>query len=111
MSKDPLLYIEDIVESILAIQGYVQGVELEAFLANAEKQDAVLRRLAIIGEAVKKLPNEFRAAHPKVPWRDIAASRDVLIHDYDRVNLHLLWDIIHNDLPPLLSQLRPLLNE
>jgi len=111
MKKDPLLLIDDILESILAIQAYLEGVDREAFLANLEKQDAVLRRLAIIGEAVKKLPAEFRQQHPDIPWKYMAGTRDVLIHDYDGVNLQIIWDIVQDELPPLAEKLRPMLEE
>jgi uncharacterized protein with HEPN domain len=110
MKKDPLLLIEDIYESVLAIQEYLDGVDWETFLASREKQDAVLHRLAIMGEAVKKLPAEFREQHPHIPWKDIAGTRDVLIHDYDGVNLQIIWNIVRNDLPPLADKLRPLLD-
>ncbi|MBI4797866.1 MAG: DUF86 domain-containing protein [Desulfarculus sp.] len=111
MKKDPLLLIEDIYDSILAIQEYLDGVDKEAFLASREKQDAVLHRLAIMGEAVKKLPAEFRERHPHIPWKYMAGTRDVLIHDYDGVSLHMIWDIVKEDLPPLADKLRPLLEE
>lgn len=111
MKKDPLLRVEDIYESILAIQEYLEGVDKEAFLASREKQDAVLHRLAIMGEAVKKLPAEFRAQHPDIPWKDIAGTRDVLIHDYDGISLQIIWNLVKNDLPPLAEKLRPLLEE
>ena len=110
MKKDPLLRVEDIYESILAIQEYLEGMDKEAFLANREKQDAVLRRLAVIGEAVKKLAAEFREQHPHIPWKDIAGTRDVVVHDYDGVNLHIIWNIVRNELPPLAEKLRPLLD-
>ncbi len=111
MKKDPLLLIDDILESILAIQAYLDGIDREAFLANPEKQDAILRRLAIIGEAVKKLPAEFRQQHPDIPWKYMAGTRDVLIHDYDGVNLQIIWDIVEEELPPLADKLRLLIME
>jgi uncharacterized protein with HEPN domain len=109
MKKDPLLRVDDIHESILAIQEYLEGVDKETFLADRQKQDAVLHRLAIMGEAVKKLPAEFRGQYPHIPWKYIAGTRDVLIHDYDGVSLHMIWDIVKEDLPPLAEKLRPLL--
>lgn len=70
----------------------------------------MLRRLEIIGEAVKGLPSDFRAAHPDVPWREIAGARDVLIHEYFRVDLRMTWDMIHLDLPLLQAQVTRMLD-
>jgi len=75
MSKrKPDVYLLDILESIEYIQRFLNGVSEEKFYENVEKQDAVLRRLEIIGEAVKHLPEEIRENHPDVPWRQIADS-------------------------------------
>jgi uncharacterized protein with HEPN domain len=71
----------------------------------------VIRRLEIIGEAVKGIPDDLRAEHPKVPWRDIAGARDVLIHEYFRVDLEMAWDMVHQDLPPLEAEVRRMLGQ
>jgi uncharacterized protein with HEPN domain len=75
MSKrKPDVYLQDILESIEHIQKFLDGVSEDEFYENVEKQDAVLRRLEIIGEAVKHLPEEIRENHPDIPWRQIADS-------------------------------------
>jgi len=71
----------------------------------------VLRRLEIIGEAVKGIPSELRTGHPDVPWREIAGARDVLIHEYFRVDLRMTWDMVHQDLPLLEAQVTLMLGE
>lgn len=80
----------------------------EHFFEDQEKQDAVLRRLELLGEAAKRVPLDARALEPKIPWKQIAGLRDVLIHDYDRVDLELVWNVIINDLPALKSHLHSL---
>lgn len=85
-SPDPRLYLTHILESIDLIESYVAGVNLVAFSEDHEKQDAVVRRLEIMGEAVKNLTPELRAEHPEVPWARIAGMRDKVIHDYMRVD-------------------------
>jgi uncharacterized protein with HEPN domain len=87
MTRDMRLYIQDILESIEAIEEYVQSTTEEQFYRNRQVQDAVLRRLEIIGEAVKNLDEDFRNRYPEIPWKKVAGLRDVLIHEYFGVSL------------------------
>ena len=93
------------------LRQYTAGMDFDAFRTNVEKQDSVVRRLEIIGEAVKGIPSEVRAAYPDVPWRDIAGARDVLVHEYFRVDLAMAWNMVQTDLPALEIQVRRLLDE
>jgi len=76
---------------------------------NEEKQSAILYQAIIVGEATKRLSSNFRNTHPNVPWKDIAGMRDILAHQYDRLNLDTLWDVIQNDIPELIELITPLL--
>lgn len=82
------------MESIEKIEEYTSNVDEEEFYENSFVQDAVLRRLEIIGEAVKNVPEDFRTKYPDIPWRQIAGMRDVLIHAYFGVNLRRVWKVI-----------------
>jgi uncharacterized protein with HEPN domain len=73
---------------------FTQGMDRTAFFADVKTQAAVIHHLLIMGEAVKRLSPEFRAAHPSIPWADIAGMRDWLIHGYDRVNLSRVWTTV-----------------
>ncbi|MEP0547012.1 MAG: DUF86 domain-containing protein [Rhodothermales bacterium] len=70
---------------------------------------AVLHQLLVLGEAVKRLPDSFRAGHPAIPWRQMSGLRDVLIHAYDAVDEEEVWRVLQHDLPTVLAQLEPLL--
>lgn len=65
--------------------------------------------MIVVGEATKRLSTDFRNAHSHIPWKDIAGMRDILAHQYDRVNLDTLWDVIQNDIPELIELIAPLL--
>ncbi len=92
--KSPSVWLADIVKSIGLIEEYTAGISQEDFFSSPEKQDAVFRRLEIIGEAVQKLPDEFRAKHPDVPWHKAAGMRNVLIHEYFDVDEDIAWDTL-----------------
>lgn len=102
MSRDNA-YLRDILDSAKLIRSYVEGISLADFQADIVKQDAVMRRLEIIGEATKRLIPETRAMFPDIPWQQAAGMRDVLIHDYDDVNIDTIWDTVQNDLPKLIA--------
>lgn len=101
MKKDPKVFIGHILESIHLIEKYIDGISKEDFIKSINIQDAVIRRLEIIGEAVKNLPPKFREEYPDIQWRQIAGMRDVLIHGYFGVDLDLTWKVVKSDLPEL----------
>lgn len=105
MKKEILVYVEDVLESIAKIEEYTKGSLEEEFYDNTELQDAVLRRLEVIGEAVKNIPQEFRDKYPAIPWKKIAGMRDVLIHEYAGVIMERVWNVITGDLPELKSRM------
>lgn len=106
MNRDPLIFLDDIHDSIDAIKKYVKGMQKSEFMKADVIQDAVIRRLEIIGEAANRLPDSIKSKHPNVPWDQIIGMRNFLIHDYGRVNLELVWDTIQLDLPDLSAKLK-----
>ena len=105
MTKDSRIYLVHIVECIDAIAGYIAGLDKDSFLNDELIQDAVQRRLSIIGEAVKNLPPDLRSQYADIPWRRIAGMRDKLIHDYFGVDVDLVWEVSTSLLPPLKGHL------
>lgn len=106
MTRDIRVYIEDILDSITKIEQYTQTFNEQDFLANTQLQDAVLRRLEIMGEAVKSIPQAFRDKYPDIPWKKIAGLRDVLIHEYFGVNMRRAWKVAKQDIFVLGDELK-----
>lgn len=111
MKKDAKVYLDDVIESSESIARYIQGKRKEEFDEDDELQDAVIRRLEIIGEAIKRLPMEFRDEHSDIPWKKATGMRDILIHAYDEVETSQVWLTIMEILPPFALQIRQLLKE
>ena len=100
MKRDPLVLLLHIRDALDCIERYtVDGKG--AFLADEKTQDAVIYNLAIIGEAVKKLPPALRHSHPSIPWKSIAGMRDIVVHDYDSSEVSRVWAVVRKDLPRL----------
>jgi uncharacterized protein with HEPN domain len=105
--RDERAYLLHAIAAIDAIQSYtVDG--REAFFADGKTQDAVIRNIEIIGQAVKGISDDMRALVPDVPWRQIAGMRDKLIHEYFGVDIALVWDVVEHELPTLRPQLERL---
>lgn len=105
MTKDHHVYVSHIVESIDLVERYIGDASFEDFLSDTEMQDAVIRRLEIIGEASKQLIDAFKTEHPHIPWKNIMGMRDKLIHEYFGVDLALVWEVMRKDLPDLKKSL------
>ena len=111
MSRSAKILLGDILEAAGLLAKYTSGLTLDEFAENIEKQDSVARRLEIIGEAVKGLPQDLRDRYPEVPWRDITGARDVLVHEYFRIDIGLAWDMVQKDIPKLAAQVERVLDE
>ena len=100
MTRDPRVYLAQILERIERIKRYTASGR-DAFFSDPLIQDAVIRNFEVIGEAAKRVPDEYRTHHTDIPWRGLASFRDVLIHQYEGVSLPEVWTVIERDLPGL----------
>lgn len=109
MTKDSPVFLQHILESIELIEKRIKNVTYKEFVNDVDLQDMVIRRLEVVGEAVRNLPQEFRQEHSEVDWQDPIGMRSVLIHGYFQVDLTVVWDTISNDLPPFKEQIKKIL--
>lgn len=106
MSYNDIAYLQHILDSISDIENSVKNLSKEEFQGSKDIRDACIRRLEIIGEAVKNISEETKIKYPEIEWRKIAGTRDLVIHSYFNVNLDVVWDIIKKDLSVLKKQIQ-----
>ena len=107
--RDQTLYLKDILAAIESIEQFVAGMSFEAFQTDDKTLSAVVRKLEIIGEATKRVPDEVRLSHPSIPWREMAGMRDKLIHFYFGVDHQLVWRAIKERLPQIKLSIQAML--
>jgi uncharacterized protein with HEPN domain len=109
MSFEPREYLRHILVEANYLMASCAGLRMEEFTANETLRRAAVRSLEIIGEASKKVPEEFRAKYPDVEWRAMSGMRDRLIHNYFGVDYELVWDVLQNRIPTLHRQIASIL--
>ncbi len=107
MSSDPK-YLLDIQIAANKVLQFTNGIAWEEFQQNELLHFAVVKLIEIMGEASSKITQATRDAHPEIPWRDIIGMRNRLIHEYFRIDLETVWDVVENDIPRLLPLVEPL---
>jgi len=103
------IYLHDILSACESVGTFTAGMDFEAFRKDDKTASAVIRKFEVIGEATKQLPDEFRQAHPEIPWKEMAGMRDRLIHFYFGVDHRLVWQTVTDRLPRLSRQIRHIL--
>jgi uncharacterized protein with HEPN domain len=111
MKRDIIIFINDILECIENIENFTQGFSKVDFFDDKKTQDAVIRNLEIIGEAIKNIPDKFRRKYPKIEWKKIAGVRDIFIHSYFGVDLEIVWTIVKKDIPVLKNNIKFILKD
>ncbi len=101
--------MQDILEASYRIAEYTKNIEYDEFLEDLKTQDATIRNIEIIGEATKNLSNDFRKKYPIIPWKSLAGMRDKLIHDYFGVNFDIVWEVLKQDLPEVVKEIKKII--
>jgi uncharacterized protein with HEPN domain len=109
MSKTDTVFLCHILDAITQIETYVAGMTYRQFAENRLVQDGVIRQLEVIGEASRSLSEELRTQRTDLPWHQIIGLRNRLIHAYFDINLGIVWEIVHTDIPPLKDAISGLL--
>ncbi|MCG2677107.1 DUF86 domain-containing protein, partial [bacterium] len=91
-------FVEHILECIKRIEEYTEGITKDVFFNSTQIQDAIIRRIEIIGEAVKNIPGDIKDKYPDIPWKQIARMRDILIHEYFGIDIELTWEVAKEEI-------------
>ncbi|MGE4518608.1 MAG: DUF86 domain-containing protein [Desulfobacteraceae bacterium] len=110
MKRDDSVFLKHIRDSAVRIEKYIEGFDYNEFSENELVQDAVIRQLEIIGEAVKKISPYLKVLYSEIPWKDIAGMRDKLIHDYFGVDIETVWLTAFNDIPEIYKKIISIIN-
>ncbi|MFQ6071834.1 MAG: DUF86 domain-containing protein [Methanosarcinales archaeon] len=99
------------LSSLQEIEDFTKDMDFETFIKDRKTVNAVIRSLEVMGEAVKRIPDEIRSRYSEIPWKYIAGMRDKLIHEYDGVDLEIVWEVIKKEAPPLKPLFEKILRE
>jgi uncharacterized protein with HEPN domain len=111
VNREWRFYIDDMIAFSEKAIAYTESLDQARFVKSGLNYDATLRNVELIGEAAMHIPSEVRDRHPEIPWRQIIATRNRLIHGYLGIDNDTLWSIIQSDLPDLLSKLRAIVKK
>jgi uncharacterized protein with HEPN domain len=109
MKREYRDYLQDMLDNAERALNFVHGMEYDEFFEDDKSNYAVMRALEVIGEAAVKIPEDVRKANPGIPWREISAMRNKLMHEYFGANLEVVWKTVHEDLPVIVPILRKML--
>ena len=111
MSRDEIMYLQDIAESCEKILRFTADLSESDLMGDEKTYDAVVRNLEIVGEAAKHISEEVRRQLPDIEWRKAAGLRDMLAHAYFGIDDDILWDVVQNKVPRLANATRAFLNK
>lgn len=106
MLRDWRGFLEDMIEACDRAVSFVQSMDFAGFVGDAKTRSAVQREIFVLGEAAKRIPVDVRHRHPGVDWRGAAGLRDILAHQYFRIDDAIVWDVVSNEMPRMVVALR-----
>lgn len=109
MQRDKSYFADILISSKLAVS-YLEKISFEDFLENIALQDAVIRRIEIIGEAANRISEQSKIMYNHLPWIEMRGMRNLLIHEYDEIDMREVWNTVKNDLPSLITELEKIIN-
>lgn len=108
-NKSDIVFFEHILDSIAAIEQFSKNITKNELESNRLKRSAIIKEIEIIGEAVKNISQSLKNKHKEIEWKDIAGTRDKMIHHYFGIDINIVWDIVKKDLPILKKQIQQIL--
>jgi uncharacterized protein with HEPN domain len=108
--RDPKITIQEIILSCENAIQFIDGMTFELFFKDIKTLSAVQHQILILGEAVKRLSDDIKEKHPNIPWKNIAGTRDILIHCYEEADFEIIWNIVSVQLPKLSPQFKIILS-
>ncbi len=109
MKREYADFLQDMLNNAELALDFVQGMEYDEFFEDEKSRYAVMRALEVIGEAARQIPDDVRAANPEIPWREITAMRNKLMHEYFGANMKVVWRTVQEDLPTIIPILKRML--
>jgi len=103
--------LRHVLEAIDRIEAYTSGLTVDQMAADRQRLDAVVWNLTVIGEAVRHIPDTVVSSYPEVPWSQMRGIRNRIVHEYDRLDTDIIWNVVQNELPPLIPVLQRILLE
>ena len=108
--RDSKITVQEIISACENSVQFMEGMTFEQFLKDIKTQSAVRHQILILGEAVKRLPQDIKDKYPEIPWKNIAGTRDVLIHCYEEADFEIIWNIVKDQLPKLSPEFHSILS-
>ncbi len=111
MKREYELFIKDILDAIDMIEEFIGDMDYGEFMKDDKTSTAVVKKIEIIGEAIKNIPNDVRMKHKAIPWRDIVGMRNKITHNYFKIDYEIVWNVVKEKLPALKIQVEQVLKD
>ncbi len=111
MRRDYTLFIKDILDAIDRIEEFIGNMEYGEFIQDDKTSTAVVKKIEIIGEAIKNIPRDVRVEYRAIPWKDIVGMRNKITHNYFKIDYEIVWNVVKEKLPVLKIQIKQVMKE